>query len=223
MQPIHANQRGRRYHYYVSSPRVHGEARKVGSLPRIPAPTMDRAVLDATAAKLSPSWRAGEALETRVRSALRRVALGEAAIAVEIDPEACEAGAGHELEDSAVRFVVPIRLKHRQGATLIAAEGSAQPSSPRLDRTLVRAVSLARDWRRRLEAGEATSIGELAHRLGLCRRHAGRIAPLGYLAPDLVSMILEGRQPPAMNLHALTKATLPLAWTDQRRLVASFA
>jgi site-specific DNA recombinase len=87
---------------------------------------------------------------------------------------------------------------------------------------LVRAVSLARDGRRRLEAGEATSNGELARRLGLCRHHAGRIAPLGYLAPDLVAMILEGRQPPALNLQSLTKATLPLAWTDQRRLVRSF-
>jgi DNA invertase Pin-like site-specific DNA recombinase len=221
MQPIHANRRGRRYHYYVSSPRVHGDARKVGSLPRVPSPTMDRTVVEAAVAELAPSWRTSEAAEARVQAALKRVVLGESEMTIELVPGACRAG-GSRKADEVRRLVLPIRLKHRQGATIIAAEGAAPPSSRRVDRTLVRAVSLGRDWRRRLEAGEASSIGELARRLGLCRRHAGRIAPLGYLAPDLIAMILDGRQPPALNLMALTGATLPIAWSDQRRLVASF-
>ena len=57
---------------------------------------------------------------------------------------------------------------------------------------------------------------------GVRHRHAGRILPLAYLAPDLVAMILEGLQPRAMSLQALTAKPLPRAWTDQRRLVASF-
>jgi hypothetical protein len=64
---------------------------------------------------------------------------------------------------------------------------------------------------------------DLAKRLGLCRRHAARILPLGYLAPDLIEMVLDGRQPLALSLHALTTRPLPLAWADQRRLIAGFA
>jgi hypothetical protein len=82
---------------------------------------------------------------------------------------------------------------------------------------------LAREWRRSLETGETHNVEALAQRLGLCRRHAGRIVKLGYLAPDLIEMILEGRQPPSLTLLALTSDPLPLSWPDQRRLVASSA
>jgi DNA invertase Pin-like site-specific DNA recombinase len=57
---------------------------------------------------------------------------------------------------------------------------------------------------------------------GLCHRHTGRLLPLAYLAPDLATLILEGRQPRAMTLQALTAKPLPRAWIDQRQLVASF-
>jgi hypothetical protein len=36
-------------------------------------------------------------------------------------------------------------------------------------------------------------------------------------------MILEGLQPRAMTLQALTAKPLPRAWAEQRRLVASFS
>jgi len=42
-------------------------------------------------------------------------------------------------------------------------------------------------------------------------------------SPDLTGQILEGRQPPALSLGALTKNALPIDWADQRRLFASFA
>lgn len=82
---------------------------------------------------------------------------------------------------------------------------------------------MARDWRKRLETGEASTTHDLAERLGLCRRHTARILPLAYLAPDLVEMILAGRQPQALSLQALTAKPLPPLWADQRRLITSFA
>jgi site-specific DNA recombinase len=222
MQPIHANRRGRRYRYYVNSARVHGETRPIGSLPRIGAPTLERLVVSEVAGRLAPSWRGSEPVDARVAAALTRVTLGAEAVVLELTPQACRAEDGAP-DDESLRVVVPIRLKHRQGASILAPAGYAMPMAPRLDRTLVKAVSLARDWRRRLESGEAPSTSELAARLDLCKRHTSRILPLGYLAPDLIEMILEGRQPPALSLQALTTHPLPLAWADQRRLVAGFA
>ncbi|MFO1015074.1 MAG: recombinase family protein [Caulobacteraceae bacterium] len=218
MQPIHANRRGRRYHYYVSSAKVHGEAKPVGSLPRIGAPTIEGLIIAEVGPRIAPSWRPNDAPHLRIAAALKRVTLSAQMVTFELHPEAC-AATGPE----ATRIVLPIQLKHRQGVTIIAAAGQAAQASPRLDKTLVRAVALARDWRKQLEAGESTTTRDLAKRFGLCPRHTARVLMLGYLAPDLVDMILEGRQPQALCLQALTARSLPRLWSDQRRLFASFA
>jgi DNA invertase Pin-like site-specific DNA recombinase len=223
MTPVHANKQGRRYHYYVSSPRLHSEARTVGSLPRIGAPAIDRLVMASVEPRLSPSWRASEAIEARVTSALRRVTLSDDGVVIELVAQACRLDEQHDAESDIVRFAVPIRLKRRQGAAIVTTPVFHTPLATRPDRALIRAVCLAREWRRRLETGETANVEALALRLGQCRRHTGRIVKLGYLAPDLIEMILEGRQPPSLSLLALTSAPLPLAWSDQRRLVAASA
>ncbi len=98
--------------------------------------------------------------------------------------------------------------------------GSAPATNPRVDQAFVRALALARRWRGALELGEAPDVKTLAGREGISHRHASRLAPLAYLAPDLVQRILDGRQPAAMTLAALTAQPLPLSWAGQRRLVA---
>jgi DNA invertase Pin-like site-specific DNA recombinase len=92
MQPIHANRRGRRYRYYVSSARVHGEARPVGSLPRIGAPTLERLVVSEVEPRLAPSWRRSDPAEVRIAAALKRVTLGAEAVVIELAPQACRVG-----------------------------------------------------------------------------------------------------------------------------------
>jgi hypothetical protein len=71
-------------------------------------------------------------------------------------------------------------------------------------------VCAPREWRRRLESGAVATTKDLAELEGLCQRHT-----------DLVEMILEGRQPPALSLQPLTAKPLPRPWADQRDLVAS--
>ena len=68
--------------------------------------------------------------------------------------------------------------------------------------------------------GAASSLKELATSEGYCDHYAARLLPLAWLAPDLVETILEGRQPIAMSLGALTKEQLPTDWSEQRRLYA---
>lgn len=93
---------------------------------------------------------------------------------------------------------------------------AAQPPV-RLDRALIRAVVLARTWAARLERGEVETIKALACAEGLCNHYTTRLLPLAYLAPDIVTQILEGRQPRAVSLGALTAAPLPANWEAQRR------
>lgn len=88
-----------------------------------------------------------------------------------------------------------------------------------MDKTLVKAVVLARSWASAMAAGEFDSIKTLAQRHGLCPTHTMRLAPLGYLAPDLVAMVLEGRHAPTLSLKTITAAPLPLDWSAQRQMV----
>lgn len=41
---------------------------------------------------------------------------------------------------------------------------------------------------------------------------------LTLLAPDIIEMILDGRQPPTLQFEALRKF-LPLVWEEQRRAI----
>ncbi len=217
MSPVHTSRHGRRYHYYVSAALVHGEDGPTGSLPRIGAPVLDAFVAERVSAELSAAWAPALPKRERVRSALVGITLGEALVRIRIKAAAIGSADAQDLD-----IAVAIRLKHRQRATLIAADDQAPIERSTPDRPLIRAVSLARVWRARLESGEVANVRELARRERLCPRHASRLLPLAYLAPDLVQVILDGRQPPAMSLQAFTARPLPRRWEDQRRLVASF-
>ena len=55
-----------------------------------------------------------------------------------------------------------------------------------------------------------------------CILHTAKLLPLAYLAPDLVEMILDGRQPPRLTLSALIAQPIPETWAAQRARFAQF-
>jgi site-specific DNA recombinase len=65
-----------------------------------------------------------------------------------------------------------------------------------------------------------SSIQHITEREGLRSGSVSRILPLAWLAPDISTAILEGRQPPhltAKTLRALPE--LPLDWAEQQRIL----
>lgn len=51
-------------------------------------------------------------------------------------------------------------------------------------------------------------------------QHIHRLARLGYLAPDIVTAIVEGRQPALLSGRRLLRcASLPIDWDGQRRVL----
>jgi len=68
-----------------------------------------------------------------------------------------------------------------------------------------------------LASGEVTSLNTLAGKVGANKRYVSRVVRCGLLAPDLVEMILEGRQPPDRSVEKLFDH-LPMDWVEQRRL-----
>ncbi len=72
--------------------------------------------------------------------------------------------------------------------------------------------------RRELETGNHDSVEARANAMDVTDSYFARIVRLAYLAPDITTAILGGRQPANLTAARLAHiGTLPLGWTDQRR------
>ena len=120
----------------------------------------------------------------------------------------------HDVETLTIR--IPIRLQRRGSRKLIMTpEGVAAPArKPSRDETLVNALVRAHRWRRRIESGRAQSITDLAEQEGVTDAYVCRLLPLTCLAPDIVEVILDGRQPRGLRLAEML-GNGPVAWEEQ--------
>jgi hypothetical protein len=208
----------RRYRYYVSAALLDGHG-TAGSLPRVTAGALDGAVLSEITPLLDRHWRPDLPPRMRAVAALKHVRVSVRSLQLTLLKEAVDplrAPTASDRSGEDLVFDRAISLARPHNATTIVR---AQNSSPRIDRTLVRAVALAHLWAKQLESGDKRSIVHLVENGGRCIHYTKKLLPLAYLAPDLVEMILEGRQPPSLTLSALTAQPLPLQWDAQRALV----
>jgi site-specific DNA recombinase len=221
MTSAHANKKGIRYFYYVSV--AHSVRKRAGTLPRVSAPKLDRAILDSIAPLLDGDWTLGE--NDRVLAALQRVDLSGENLRITLLKEAVRSDISTQPDVQVICEAVRIERAHklrpmRGRRSILDNDKSA---GPRVDRALVRAVTQARRWGDMLGSGEVASIQELAAREQLCPIYTGQLMPLAFLAPDLVEQILDGRHPARLSLHRLLAANLPLTWQEQRTLFSKFA
>ena len=118
-------------------------------------------------------------------------------------------------------IVHPIRMDRTRAEVIVTGRDPAsQPVVPKIDKSLVRALARAYSMRLKLESGEASSVTDLAAQFGLADSYIRKILPIGFLAPDLMEQILDGRQPPRLKLGHITDDRLPLGWVAQRELFA---
>jgi hypothetical protein len=120
-------------------------------------------------------------------------------------------------DDRTVTVRIPLVFKKYGGRkTMISPDGLAwKPSSPLVDRALVRALARAFRWRRLLDEGVHGTFGELAKAERVSQSYVSRVLRLTLLAPDIVEEILDGRQPQGMRLENLLEG-LPAEWDEQR-------
>ena len=63
------------------------------------------------------------------------------------------------------------------------------------------------------------SIATIAANHNRCRTRLGKLAAFACLAPDIVTAIVEGRQPASLTARNMQDIELPFAWADQRALL----
>jgi hypothetical protein len=87
------------------------------------------------------------------------------------------------------------------------------------DARLVGLVQRAREAQRLVEDHREWSIEDLAREFDCAPSHFSRLIRLNYLAPDVVTAILDGAQPATLTRDVLLKANLPTDWSLQRKLL----
>jgi hypothetical protein len=183
---------------------------------------LDRATRFAAALNRSPAERAKV-----VRDLIETVVIEEDAIMIRVRRSPLLGGAvmpplSENPSDSPIELTTPVAFRRRGvEMRLVLPAVASQNDRSKCDPTLIKAIARGRAWFEELAAGRARSLRELAERDGITRRYVRRLVDLAFLSPELVEVILHGRQPVELTATRLTELDLPLDWTDQRSLLAN--
>jgi len=127
--------------------------------------------------------------------------------------------------DGRVIIHIPMQFRRRGGRKEILPPPNGAGQKPRIApiyKPLAVAVARAHRWEYLLERGKFSSINELADAVGVDHSYVARLLKLTLLAPDIVEMILDGREPSGLSLRQLNRI-MPLQWDEQRHMAASFS
>ena len=113
---------------------------------------------------------------------------------------------------------VPMTIKRRGGRKLVlapdGAEVTAAPVTRHVDNAMVKAIARAFRWRDMLETGKYATIREIAAAEKISESYVGRVLRMTLLAPEIVEVIVSGRQPAELQLEMLLKP-FPVDWDMQ--------
>jgi len=185
---------------------------------------------DLTAAELRSGTMGARA--ELLRQLLAAVKLSGDCVEVELNPaglvSVLELAPDCSLPPDALRLTIPaVRLrKGHQLRLVVPGTENAEPEPARRDARLIGLVGEAMKARELVLASPDRSLLAIATSEGRCRTRLTKLVALSCLAPDIVRIIVEGRQPRELTARRLMELELPLCWEEQRRLVlgpAAFA
>lgn len=123
------------------------------------------------------------------------------------------------LSDAHFEFSVEVRaVSAEKWATLNVLPRTNQRSGT-TDAGLVNLIDSARDAQRMIDKNRELSIPELAQKSRMRPSQFSRLVRLNYLAPDIVTAILDGEQPSELSRKKLLSCNIPTDWALQRRLL----
>lgn len=119
--------------------------------------------------------------------------------------------------------VVPLTIKRRQNRKVLTPPPSSTSDATvgGFDESMIRTLGKGFHWQRQLDEGHYPHVSDLARKQKLERGWISEILRMTLLAPDIITAIVEGRQPRHVNLHALRGRIdiIPRDWNEQRRLL----
>lgn len=238
MTSAHSNNGKRRYLYYVSRP----DERQLEEAWRLPAGDLDTMVSANILALLRDPLRL--AAELNESAANHRFAEAASTLADRLEKRADLRIALQQLDASVVvgKSSVDVKIGSRALADLIGADGARTAAGQQIELTMetslrrrgheLRLVYAAPDANPACRDDRMIQLiasGHAAYHQLLAgdgkpgtteRSHLVRLARLRFLAPDIITAIVNGRQPAELTTRTLLRtAELPLAWADQRKML----
>jgi site-specific DNA recombinase len=200
MSPSFSSKNGVRYRFYVSSALLRGRTTEVGSVGRVPAAEIERAVLTVLEANRKegasdnthdPIWK------------VERIVVARNQLEVRIHAGAADGG------DIAQEIRSAWSPEARDPAAVV--EGNAGSEGAR-NENLVQSVVRAHAWVHCLHNRTYESVEALAEADRLHPKVVRQALRLAFLSPGITSAILEGTQPAGLTLGKIPKL-LPLHWS----------
>jgi len=223
MTPTYAIRRGNRYRYYVSRALIRGLKKEAGSHGRVGADEVEGLVVRLLGRNLSrPELLEDETAgtwspETRmlIQETVEQVVVGRTKIQIirKLETRAAESS---DEGDTRQIYTAPFPAPRPRERKEIIVPGGREQQPRRVNYALVVAIGRARTWMHDLRNGNYEDTAEIARRFKLHDAHIRRILRFGYLAPDIVEAIVEGRQPRSLTVKQLLKG-IPSAWAEQRK------
>jgi len=136
-----------------------------------------------------------------------------------IDPTTQHEGADNESGD-VLTLEAPARVKRAGREMRMLVENSDDETAA--DPSLLRILARAHDIQARLIQNTKLSVHDIARQERVTAAHIYALLRLPWLAPDITTAIINGRQPAQLNATKLMRLTarLPADWAEQRALLA---
>jgi DNA invertase Pin-like site-specific DNA recombinase len=112
-----------------------------------------------------------------------------------------------------------IRLRRGKALRLVIPAPTSESDIQMRDEKLISLIAESRTLMAQITANPNKSIPTLAAEQGRCRVRMMKVAKLACLAPDIVTAIVQGRQPVKLTPGKLLADDLPLAWAEQKRVL----
>jgi site-specific DNA recombinase len=227
----HARKLGVRYRYYVSSPLLHGQAGRAGSVRRVPAAEVEALVARAVREHLRDATQTDD--RDLINTHVVRVEVQTDQLAVELkaakqgSPRGGATGTppSHEPDEpegDGTILLVPWQKPPSKRRREIMVPKSAVPRDARPIRAetrakLVASIARGRRWLDEIAAGTVLNVEQIAAREKCSVRRVNMTISLAFLAPDLVKAAVEGRLPRGIGVARLRDA--PTEWSRQYRML----
>ena len=124
------------------------------------------------------------------------------------------------LDRRTLTIQVPMTFKTRGGRKLvISPDGVPSWATPRtrIDNTMVKALARAFRWRKLLETDVYSTVEEISAAENINTSYVSRILRMALLAPKIIELIVDGREPIELTMARLMKP-FPIEWNEQMRL-----
>lgn len=202
MSPSFSSKNGVRYKFYVSSALLRGRKVEAGSTARVSAADIELALINALRERLKIDKTVLDA--DVIGTYVERAELGNRAIQITTTPAT---------RIRSNQFSIPWQPRQPSSASIVEADGERQT-----DPKLVQAIVRAHSWLRDLQNSKFDAVEALAASANLHPKVVRQELRYAFLASTITEAILTGDQPASLSLARIPK-TLPLAWSEQRRVL----